>query len=376
MKIAIDARALSWAGIGRYTRNLLAGLLKQQTGHHFLILARRTDKQLLKEVVSNQDRKKFSVRWVEETYYSWREQTSFLLQLYRIKADLVHFTHFNVPYLYNRPYLVTVHDVTRFIFPGQQRQSLLQQLAYEYVFGHAVESARGIITVSESTKRDLKALPFRLPREPRTILEGISKQYRQPVSSEQRWRIRLLVGSPDPYLLFVGVWMNHKNIGRLIEAFKQLSRDDRRLRLVITGRPKSGYQEFLTTAQALVAENKIVFVGQVPEALMPALYHEAACFVFPSLYEGFGLPVLEAVACQTPVVASNVSALPEVLGPAAEYVNPESVADIVRGVRSALEERRRRQLVKAGEAQAKKFSWDEAARQHIEEYEAAGERAG
>lgn len=370
MKIAIDARALGWAGIGRFTRNLLNSLASVATNHEFLVAIRAEDSELFAELRREGLPENFSAQVVEGSYYSWREQLLLPRQLSRLPAELFHFTHFNAPLAFQRPYLVTIHDVTRFIFPGQKRQDLRQQVAYEYVFAKTVQRARAVVCVSETTRQALTALPLHLPAQVTSIPEAVDASFLVPPSRELRQKVRMLLGTTAPYLLYVGVWMNHKNLTRLIEAFAQVHQLQPNLKLVLTGKPKPGYSNVLKLVQTHELTEHIIFAGFVPDHLMPALYAEALCCVFPSLYEGFGLPPLEAMAAGTPVVASHVSSLPEVLGDAALYVNPEYVPDLVQKImilitKTAVRER----LITLGHRQAKRTSWLKSAAQYRELYD-------
>ncbi len=370
MTIAIDARAYGWAGVGRYTRNLLHQLALAPQEQKYIVLLRRQDRASFENQILPLAPERFDIREVTPSYYSWREQTIFLKQLYGAKADLYHFTHFNAPLLFNRPYVVTVHDTARFIFPGQRRQSLLYQLAYEQVFRHAVERARGVICVSEAARHDLQKLPLKLPGLVRTIPEGVSQDFAALAGPRQRQRLRLRLGTSDPYVLYVGVWMNHKNLPRLLEALAAVARHLPDIKLVLTGKPRPGYVDMPREASRLGLEaDKIICAGFVPQPLLPALYAEAACLVLPSLYEGFGLPVLEAMAVGTPVVAANVASLPEVAGEAAQYVNPEYVPGIAAGLRQAITSDSSSALVAYGRKRARRFTWRRCAQQTIEVYE-------
>jgi glycosyltransferase involved in cell wall biosynthesis len=167
--------------------------------------------------------------------------------------------------------------------------------------------------------------------------------------------------------------MSHKNLPRLLEAYAQVSERYPRLKLVLTGRPKRGYVGVDRVARSLgLADERITYLGFVPHELLPALYAEATCLLMPSLYEGFGLPALEAAACGVPVVASNTTSLPEVLAEAAEYVNPEFVPGITAGIVRVLRDPLwARELARRGLARAAEFSWDEAAQKTLAVYEAA-----
>ena len=370
MKIAIDARALGWEGIGRYTRNLLLNLAGLNNSHRYIALISKENADVFSALQKHLPKGKVAGFQVDGSYYSWREQVVLPWQLMNVKADLFHFTHFNVPLLFRKPYVVTIHDCTRFNFPGQQRQGLFQQVAYEAVFASACARAEGIITVSKSTREELSRLPIKIKKGVSVIYEGVEDVFQQEVDASVMEKLRMLIGTDQKYILYVGVWMSHKNIERLIKAFAVAMRRVPDLKLVITGKPKRGYIAVSRAVHEYGLRDHVIFPGFVPDYLMPALYQRAVCLVFPSLYEGFGLPALEALASGAPVVASNVTSLPEILGSSAVFVNPENVDSIAGGIEKLLtDDALSRKLVAKGREQAKKFSWETCAQEHVRVYE-------
>lgn len=370
MRIALDGRTFTWAGIGRYTRSLTRALLRVAPQHDFVLMVSARDRQAVREALPI---KRLEVRSVEGEYYTWREHVIFWQQLQHLGADLYHFTHFNVPLFFGRPYVVTVHDTTRFYFPGQTRQHLARQVLFEYVFRRAVERARGVVCVSHATRQALGELPIALPRREWVVPEAVDDDFRREPGPQLRARARLLLGWHDPFLLYVGVWMSHKNLPRLLAAFRLVLERYPYMRLVLTGRPRPGYVAVDRVARKIGLESdRVLYLGFVPQSLLPGLVAEAAALVMPSLYEGFGLPALEAQALGTPVVASNVTSLPEVLGGAAEFVNPEYVPGIAAGIERIIGNlTRRAQLTTAGKACAARYSWEDSARAMVRVYEAA-----
>lgn len=364
MRIAIDARAYSWAGIGRYIRNILAQLAVIPHDHDFVVVLGQKD--------AKNYHGPFEKVVVDGTYYSWREQLVVWRQMQAVQADLWHFTHFNVPWFFDQPYVATMHDVTRFIFPGQKRQHLAQQIAYEALFARTVRRAKRLIMVSQATDVALRALPI-VNQAPRTVIyEGVEEKFFAPITDLQKTKIRMLLGSDAPYLLYVGVWMSHKNLERLLQAYALVRQHHPHLRLVMTGRPVPGYTNMIELARRLNLDEAVLFPGYVSDDLMPALYAQARCFVFPSLYEGFGLPALEAAACGAPVVTSNVASTRELLSGAAQLVNPESVESIADGIRQVIEDPARWKFLQTvGRARAAGFAWDRAADRHLTVYESA-----
>lgn len=387
MRIAIDARAFGWPGLGRYTRSLLAALSRAGGGHDYAVMVSRSDRGEYERFRREHLSSNFSVETVDGDYYSLREQTVFLRQAQAISADLLHFPHFNIPVLLTRPYVVTIHDATRFLFPGQMQQSLLKQFIYELVFARAVSRARAVMCVSETTRGELLRLPLQITPSLspphvrgrnsgggnlRVIYEGVEERFFKPVADVQRAKIRALLGTKNPFVLYVGVWMSHKNLPRLVESFREAQRKIPDLKLVLIGKPRPRYINMISLARALGVLDHVIFPGFVPEELLPALYSEASCVFLPSLYEGFGLPALEAAAVGTPVVTSNVSACAEIMGDAARLVNPEYVPGMARGLLEVLQdENLRRELITRGRDRAKEFSWDECAKKTLEVYQQA-----
>jgi glycosyltransferase involved in cell wall biosynthesis len=288
----------------------------------------------------------------------------------------MHFLHFNAPLFYRRPSVVTIHDLTRFLFPAQKHRGLFHQWAYEEVFRSTILHARRIIAVSEHTRNDLARFFPDAAERTVVIPEGVEHdQYRPAPHPSSGDEMLMRLGVTKPYLLFVGVWMNHKNLSRLLEAFREVRRQGFPGRLVITGSGRAHDEDVPRMVQRLGLSQVVLFPGNVPEDLLPSLYRQAFVFVFPSLYEGFGLPPLEAMACGVAVVASRVASLPEVLGAAAEYVDPLSSEDIARGILRVLRDRSHRDLlIQRGRARAQMYHWERCARETLEVYASVVQR--
>jgi glycosyltransferase involved in cell wall biosynthesis len=244
-----------------------------------------------------------------------------------------------------------------------------------------LERASRVIAVSEATRRDVEKLVGVAPHRLRMVYNAPDPGFLEPPRAgavEERRRIMERYQIQYPFLLYAGNIRRHKNIPRLVEAFAvvrgQLASHPvyRDLRLVIIGDTIS---QFPVVRQSVIrsrVEHVVRFLGFVPFETLRCFYESAAAFVFPSRYEGFGLPPLEAMACGAPVVTSNVSSLPEVVGDAAILVNPENVFDIVRGIREALlDETLRAGLICRGREQASRFSWSRTARQVLDIYQEA-----
>jgi glycosyltransferase involved in cell wall biosynthesis len=237
---------------------------------------------------------------------------------------------------------------------------------------HAVRHARVIFTVSEFTKRDITK-NYRVPGSKiQVTYNGIDLEHFRPISNSKRLQeVTRKYRVTKPFVLYVGQWMEHKNIYRLIDAFCQFDAEPKfhdRYQLVLVGQPRD-YDEYRNRVAQLKAEKSIILTGFVDDADLPALYNAAKLFAFPSLSEGFGIPPVEAMACGTPVISSNATSLPEVLGQAALYFDPLSVDAIAKTLTKGLTDiNLQRQLTQAGRAQAAKFSWTNTAQKTIDGY--------
>ena len=367
MRIGIDARALGWAGLGRYSRNLLKNLVKQTPSEvEFVVFAPKAYGREFSEM------KQVKFVPVTASYYSLREQTLFLSSLMRENLDLMHFLHFNAPIFYKRPSVVTIHDLTRFFFPAQKHKGRMHQLAYEIVFRSAIKNSSKIITVSEHTRTDLVRYFPKATDKTVMIHEGVdttmflNNRNGESYQSEKldRWGIK------KPYLLFVGVWMTHKNLPRLLQAFKKVKEGGFDGQLVITGKGQAHHVDVNALVKGEGMGDSVILPGKVADEDLPMLFQNAELFIMPSLYEGFGLPALEALACGTPVVASSVSSLPEILGESAVYFDPYSVDDMAEKITSLINDKQKQsELISLGNTQIQKFSWEKCAEETLGVYQ-------
>lgn len=360
IRIGIDARMFSdnFTGIGRYTFELTKRLFEKKSADFLIEWVLFLNEPEFSQFEFPKNVKKVCV---DAKHYSLAEQTKFLQILNREKCDLVHFTHFNVPLFYRRPYVVTVHDTTLSFYPGAGT-SFLKQLVYKIVIGNAIHSAKKIITVSKNTAKDVRKLFA--PRRDKLIpiWNGLTDDF-QPVSMAKQKKIREKFKLSDSFLLYTGVWREHKNIAGLFRAFAELrskkSADFSDVDLVLTGNP---LPELLTLAQDLGIQKNIKALGKVPFDDLVGLMSAAKLFVFPSFYEGFGLPPLEAMKAETPVIVSNTSAMPEVCGEAAEYFDPNNLENMIEKIGGFfVDTKKQKSCVAAGKKQAAQFSWDTCA---------------
>jgi glycosyltransferase involved in cell wall biosynthesis len=369
--IVIDARRVRDFGIGTYIRSLVQALGAIDRTNQYTLVSGPADVRALEGLPEN-----FRSAVYTRSDHSSLDHLAFPIFLKGLSPDLVHIPLNRIPLLMIKPYVVTIHDLAN-IFFEQDASSLRMQLR-RYRFRRGLVRANRVIAVSEATKRDVEAqmgVPSsRITRVYNAPDPAFFNRAAEPGGQEQqlileRYQINY------PFLLYAGNIRRHKNIPRLVEAFAvvrdQLARHPvyKDLRLVIIGDTISQYPAVRQAVIKSRVENVVRFLGFVPFETLRCFYESAAGFVFPSRYEGFGLPPLEAMACGTPVVTSNVSSLPEVVGDAAIQVNPENVFDIARGISDMLlDEELRARLIRRGREQASRFSWNWTARQVLEIY--------
>ncbi|MBU1083343.1 glycosyltransferase family 4 protein [Patescibacteria group bacterium] len=320
-RIGIDTRLLGTAqaaGIGRYTEELVRHLLKYDNKNEYYLFTTTATTEL-PVYAPNLNQVK-----VNFPHYSFREQLLYPSILQRAKLDLIHYTNFNSPILFSgAPSVVTVHDLTLWFFAGRKHKGWLQRFAYKLDIQKTCQKAKHIIAVSLATKKDIIKYLGIEDQKISVIHLAPAKEYKPSVDPVKLESLKRKFNINKSYLIYVGQWREHKNIIRLMRAFSLFKRRyGLDYQLVLVGKTDKTYTALPAIIKELNLANDVVMTGYVPDADLPCLYSSAELFVFPSLYEGFGLPPLEAMACGTPVVASNVSSLPEVLGDAARYFDP------------------------------------------------------
>jgi glycosyltransferase involved in cell wall biosynthesis len=371
MKVAIDIRRARDYGVGTYTRNLVATLARLDTQSRFLLIGRQEDWNEVAPLPAN-----FSFLPFTPESDGLRHDARLCWLLRRRAAELLHTPYLAAPWLMSCRHIVTVHDTAEFLDFSADGGPLSSALRV-YRTRRALHRACCILSVSEATRRDLRRL-FELPGEKiQVVYNALDARLAQPPPADEAERTLSRYSVQGPYLLYAGNVKPRKNIPRLIEAFALVREELREhpqlhgLKLIIIGDELSKHPQLRHAVVKSRTQQDVRFLGFLSPQALSVFYSRAAAFVFPSLYEGFGLPPLEAMALGTPVVTSNVSALPEVLGDAAVYVNPENVFDISRGIRLALlDEKLRAQLKQRGLEQVKRFSWEESVRRVLEIYRA------
>ena len=383
LEIALDTRRIADFGIGTYIRNLVRALARIDSANRYTLITTERPVPEFSDLPPN-----FHTRIFPGPAHSTLSQLSYGLFLRKLRADVFHIPLNAVPLTMPKPYLVTIHDMSTLRFASQSGfRNRLQQ----FYLRRGLLRADRIMAVSMATCRDVEALlgipasrirviynapdpMFHAGSATHGAVNGGESGYSPEIQRVlDRYRIHY------PFLLYVGRTNPQKNIPRLVEAFAVLRGElqdhpvYRDLRLLIIGDEISRYPALRQAVIQSRVEETVRFLGFVPIETLRSFYQAASAFVFPSLYEGFGLPPLEAMACGTPVVCSHVYSLPEVVGDAAEVVNPENVFDIARGMREVLlNDDRRRTMVQRGFEQAGRFSWERTAQQVLEGYEEIG----
>jgi glycosyltransferase involved in cell wall biosynthesis len=364
VRIGIDARKLHDFGIGTYIRNLLRQLARLDHDTEFVLLARTPDCEALGTLAEN-----FRAVPEDAENYSIGEQYRIPLALKRERVTLFHAPHYVLPPLVPCRSVVTIHDCIHLMFP----QYLPGRLALTYArasISLASRRAARVLTVSESSKRDILRFVNVPPEKIDVIYNAYDERFGVEPREEDVERVRERYQLHDAFVLYAGNVKPHKNLERLIEAFNIVrSRGLSHLKLVLIGDDISKYAALRRAVHFYQLHKYVRFLGYLPEETLAVMYRLAAVFVFPSLYEGFGLPPLEAMASGTPVVTSNVSSLPEVAGDAAVLVDPYSPLAIADGIERVLcDEALRRDLRMKGLARARQFSWETSVRRVREIY--------
>jgi glycosyltransferase involved in cell wall biosynthesis len=377
MRVAIDIRKINEFGVGTYIWNLVRNLGAIDTQNEYLLIGSNRTFHELGPLPPN-----FKQLYQPEEHTLWRHHIATPYLLSRQHVDVIHVPHHEAPFFNPSKLVVTIHDCVHLLFPDEDASKFRNYRSYLQT-KRVVESAKHVLAVSKSTKEDLTNI-FELPQSKISVVyNALDERFAYTTTPEERRQVLERYQLKDPFVLYAGKIRPHKNLHRLIEAFAVLKNelaDDsqyKQLKLIIIGDELSKHQYLRLTVIRSGAQQDVRFFGFVPYPILRVFYQSAALFAFPSLYEGFGLPPLEAMANRTPVIASNTSSLPEVLDDAAVLINPENVFDIARGMRLILlDDVLRQKLTQKGVDQVGKFSWKTAAEKVLNTYElvAAGRR--
>ena len=360
MKIAIDARKWRDYGIGTYVRNLVRRLAHLDRETTYFLFCDRGDQATLRDLAEN-----FVPVVDGSAGYGVQEHVTIPLKLRKLGVDLLHSPHYVLPLLCRQRSVVTIHDCIHLLFP----EYLPNRMAPRYaraMMGSAIRRSDLVLTVSEASRRDiLDFYPWASADRVEVVPNAIDEAILEDPGEEEMERVRERYQIRGRFVLYAGNIKPHKNLERLIAAFGRLKErpghDD--VKLLIIGDEINKYAGLRRSVEAAGVRQDVRFFGFVPLRTLAALYRLASAFAFPSLYEGFGLPPLEAMACGTPVVTSRLSSLPEVVGDAALLVDPYSVDEIADALERVLgDDALRADLVARGRERVSHFSWDRSVR--------------
>jgi glycosyltransferase involved in cell wall biosynthesis len=376
MKIIFDGMPLinAGSGIGQYTFNLLwqFNRLGSRNEYYMCGVNNFIRKVNCAHIANETEYGEILERLTVRIPFPFKKITRILMKRYThtaikfLDADLFwgtgFFGHFNKSF----KTIITIHDMAYKHYPETIHQPTYRELIGK-LQDHAQKS-HAIIAVSNSTKRDIVHYLGVPPEKVWVIYNGVNSRFCQIRNQGLLNTVKLKYRLPEKFILFVGTLEPRKNIIGLIEAFKKLTLDPHfKYQLVIVGSKGWGYKPIFSTAESLGIKDRIIFAGYVPGQDLPAIYNLAGIFVYPSFYEGFGIPVVEAMACGTPVITSNVSSLPEVGGDAVLYVDPKNIEEISTSIKGALSDENLSQTLREkGVARSKEFSWEYTARQTLD----------
>ena len=366
--VVIDARRIHDFGIGTYIRNLVRGLSRVEHNNRYTLIIPSNDIIEVQGLGSN-----FQTAIYAHLDTEVMHNIAFPKFLRTLRGDLYHIPLNSVAWWMPQPYVLTIHDMSTLLFPSHRS---FRNRMHEQRYRRGALRAARVIAVSNSTRRDVETV-LHVPAERiHTIYSAPDPAFIDgATAADHDLQTLERYSISKPFVLYAGTIRPQKNVPRLIEAFAVLRGElenhpeFRDLRLVIIGDELSKYPAVRRAVLSSRVENFVRFLGFVPIEVLRVFYRGAAAFAFPSLYEGFGLAPLEAMACGTPVVASNLSSLVEAVGDAAELVSPDNVFDIARGIRDVLlDENRRNALISAGPVQASRFNWDRTAQEVLDIY--------
>ncbi len=367
MRVGIDISFIikDRVGVDQYIYNLLRGLANVDSDNLYYLYSNRAVPEEFFciggnfKVVIHKSKILPRIMWVQ-----------FVLPglLKRDGIELLHAPCYMAPSRARCPKVITFHDMASWLFPEKFR--LIHRIVYSWFVPSFAKNADRIIAVSESTKKDLVRL-FGMPEDKITVVyEGTNELFKPAKDAGLLERIREKYGLPEKYILYVGILEPRKNISALIRAYG-LMKDSREVehKLVIVGNKGWMCDEIFKTVQSLRLEDEVIFTGYIADKELPLVYNSAELFVYPSTYEGFGLPPLEAMACGVPVITSNISSLPEVTGDAAILINPDNADELSAAMAKVISSSSLREsMINKGFERVKMFSWKKAAEETLEVY--------
>ena len=363
--VGVDATPLlgERSGVGNYSARLLAAQLKLASDRQYLLYSNRPLDKLEPALAGAQQ----IPGYLPRSRWLWMQMMLPGI-INRTNPDICHFTNALAPLWVKKPYVLSIYDATLFLYSRYHPRTRL--LAIRLMLPLVVRRAAAVITISQSARADLLKI-LNIPAEKIHIVYGAAPSHFERVTDlGELARIRQKHALPEQFLLYVGTLEPRKNLNRLVRAFGRLKTQGNPHKLVLAGPWGWSMNGFHQQIEELGLKDSVQMLGYIPAEDLPALYSLATLFVFPSLYEGFGLPPLEAMACGTPVLSSKNSSLEEICGDAAHLVDPLNEESLFEGLRQVLADSNLRQEMGAfGRNRAKEFSWERAARETTAVYD-------
>lgn len=369
MRIGIDARLYSprFGGIGRYTQELIDHLARIDQQNEYLLFFNEED---YSQYLAPNAR--FGKRRVTAKKDTLQEQTAFVKDLHREQLDIMHFTNLDVPVLYKKPMIVTVHNLSSIKFPESSKQGFFQKIQNSMMMNNILANARRFITVSQTVKEEaIKLLGAPVDRI-RIINKGISDGFLSSVYDEKLLdALKIRLGIDKPYLLTVGFWRSYSNLINLIRAYNLFrNRYNTNNQLVIVGKPDGQEEAIRQVITELGLGSHVILVGYVDERDLPLLYRGAQLYINPALDDGFGSTVLEAMACGLPVISSNAGSVAEICGSDnAVYFDAQDITNMAEAMHHLFDdEKLSAELGQRGVDQAKAYTWEATAEGTMQVY--------
>lgn len=359
MRIGIDCRLWNQTGVGRYITNLVISLEKIDNKNDYVLFVRKEDVKDIGLKVRN-------VRWkIVETNINWHsiaEQINFPKVLEKENLDLVHFPYFSLPIFYKKPYVVTIHDLIINHYPSGKASTLfpllyyLKHIAYKFIIKKASKNAKKIIVPSVATKNEV--IEHLKIKNEKIVVTYEASDLATSKNKEQSGN------EYGKYFLYVGNAYPHKNLDNLIKAFNNFSKE-KNIKLILVGKKDYFYKRL---EQATKSE-KVIFYGPISDGKLSVFYKNAMSLIMPSLMEGFGLPVLEAMENKCLVICSDIPSLREIVKDNALYFNPNSLVQIEEVMDRVYNQKFEKEKIEKAYKLAKEFSWKKMAQQTLKIYE-------
>ncbi len=364
-KIGIDARFFGTIGkgLGRYTQKLIEELEKTDKDNLYFIFIR---KENFDEYIPQNPN--FTKVLADISWYSLEEQIKMTILLNRYNLDLVHFPHFNVPLFYRKDYVVTIHDLILIEYPTRKASKLnsfmyyFKNLVYKIVIRNAIFTSKKVITISKYTEKSILK-NFNIKKSKiNMIYEGVDLE-KFNLQNEEEFDYKKFNIEKNNFLLYVGNAYPHKNIDGLILAFKKLiqSKDiNPNLKLLLIGKHDYFYKQIIQLVKKNDLQERVILPGFVNDNQLISLFHNCKLYIFPSFYEGFGLPPLEALALDAKLVLSNATCLPEIFEDSATYFDPNNEPSIIKAIKESLTTNKKLDPIIKNKI-LNKYSWEDMA---------------